>query len=282
MSVMIGHARIDEQGKATGGESGDQNGREIRVQNWYDGGWGFLARPKNPVAAEYIAAACEAGCDNDNLGYDQGGRNTGLQKAKKVNWDLSKILNPSEFDCSSFVTCCIQASGIQIWCGGNAPTTRTLRKVLEQSGEFEILTDEKYLTGPDYLMRGDTLCKPGSHTVIVLSDGDKAREAIDDAPDEAAPEKNRNEIRSETTYLVALPLLQKGDSGPIMEVIQTLLILAGFSPGGVDGEYGSRTKAAVKELQHRAEIEEDGIVGGETWPVLLKAVGYRWREPELL
>lgn len=270
MSVKIGYSRIDEHGRATGGEAGDQNGKEIRIQNWYNGGWGFLARPKNPVVAEYIAAACEAGCANDNLGYDQSGRNTGLQEAKKVNWDLSKIMNPSEFDCSSFVTCCIMAGGIQIWSGGNAPTTRTLRKVLEQSGEFQILTDEKYLTGTDYVMRGDTLCKPDSHTVIVLSDGDKAREVIDEAPDEAAPEGPRNEIRSRVTYSVTLPLVQKGDSGPIVEVIQSLLILAECDPGEVDGEYGSKTKASVKELQHRAGIEEDGIVGGETWAVLVK------------
>ena len=267
MSVKIGHARIDENGRATGGESGDQNSKEIRIQNWYDGGWAFLARPKNPVAAEYIAAACEAGCANENLGYDQTGRNTGLQEAKKVNRDLSKILNPSEFDCSSFVTCCIQASGIQIWSGGNAPTTRTLRKVLEQSGEFQILTDEKYLTGPDYVMRGDTLCKPDSHTVIVLTDGDKAREIESLEPEQKGPQ---NEIRSGVTYSIVLPLVQKGDSGPIVGTIQGLLVLAGREPGFLDNEFGSATKAAVEDLQRRAGITVDGIVGGETWPVLLK------------
>lgn len=273
MSVKIGHARIDENGRATGGESGDQNSKEIRIQNWYDGGWAFLARPKNPVAAEYIAAACEAGCANENLGYDQTGRNTGLQEAKKVNWDLSKILNPSEFDCSSFVTCCILAGGIQIWSGGNAPTTRTLRKVLEQSGEFQILTDEKYLTGPDYVMRGDTLCKPDSHTVIVLTDGDKARETIDEAADEEASEGPKNEIRSGVTYSIVLPLVQTGDSGPIVAALQVLLTLHGVvapeEEWAVDGIYGPKTKEAVKEVQRRAGKTKDGIVGGETWPVLL-------------
>ena len=35
MSVKIGSARIDENGHAHGGQSGDQTGKEVSTQAWY-------------------------------------------------------------------------------------------------------------------------------------------------------------------------------------------------------------------------------------------------------
>ena len=36
MAVLIGSARSDERGKATGGKAGDQkNGKEVSTQDWY-------------------------------------------------------------------------------------------------------------------------------------------------------------------------------------------------------------------------------------------------------
>ena len=58
MAIRIGHASIDETGKISGGAAGDQNGKEVCIRNWYNGGWGFLARAKNAGTAEKIAAAC--------------------------------------------------------------------------------------------------------------------------------------------------------------------------------------------------------------------------------
>jgi len=41
MSVLIVEAYSDENGKARGGQPGDQNGKEIRVREWYEraDGW---------------------------------------------------------------------------------------------------------------------------------------------------------------------------------------------------------------------------------------------------
>ena len=174
MTIRIGHASIDENGKATGGASGDQNGKEVCIRNWYNGGWEFLVRPKNNAVAEKMALACEAGCANNNIGYDQNQRNTLNTQARKVNYDLSKITTPCETDCSAFVSVCVLAAGVDLDYEGNLPTTRTLQSKLTQTGAFEIYTDSQYLTGTDYLRRGDILCKAGSHTVMVLSNGAKA------------------------------------------------------------------------------------------------------------
>ena len=65
MSVKIGSARIDENGKAHGGAAGDQTGKEVSTQSWYahTKGW-VLLRAKSAEARERIARCMQAACDN--------------------------------------------------------------------------------------------------------------------------------------------------------------------------------------------------------------------------
>ena len=255
MTVKIGHASIDENGCAQGGAAGDQTGREICIRDWYDKGWNVLLRAKDSAVRKAIAENCIAACKNENLGYDQSQRNTGLQKASAVGWDLSKIAERAEFDCSSLTAACVQASGVDIWSGGNAPTTRTLESVLISTAAFEALRERRYLDSTEYLLEGDILLKPGSHVVMVLENG--------------TGENRSNEISGRVTYAVVLPLVKRGDKGELVRSIQQLLVLRDADPDGVDGDFGRKTKAAVEKLQARAGIEVDGKVGIDTWSVLL-------------
>ena len=174
MAVKIGHASIDENGKISGGTTGDQTGKEVCIRTWYSKPWGFVLRCKDLFKAEKMAIACEQGCANDKIGYDQAQRNTLYTQAKKVNYDLSKIATACECDCSSFMTICAIAAGIKITYGTNAPTTSTMKTVFNNTGEFDILTESKYLTSDSYLKRGDILVKAGSHTAMVLENGSNA------------------------------------------------------------------------------------------------------------
>jgi hypothetical protein len=175
MAVKIGHARYGESG-ITNQTPGDSTGREVCIGTWYsmDSNKSYVARPKSRTFAEKQAQACEAGCKNDRIGYDQTNRNTAYTEAKKVSYDLSKIKTNCETDCSAFMILCAIAAGVtKLGYTGNAPTTSTMRSNLERTGKYEILTDKKYLTSSDYLLRGDIVVKPGSHTFMVLSDGAK-------------------------------------------------------------------------------------------------------------
>lgn len=265
MAIKIGHASKDENSKITGGAAGDQTGKEVCVRSWYNGKWEFVARPKKKELAEKMAATCEAGCKNPNIGYDQGGRNSLRAEAKKVGYDLSRITVPCECDCSSFMGVCVEAAGIKLP-EGNGPTTATLRKVLEATGEFEILTEEKYLTSDKYLHRGDILCKASSHTVMVVEDGSKAGEGT------AAVKEKPVTIY----YSVRLPLLVRGSEGEAVKNLQRLLVAHGYDLGkygpkgdGVDGEFGSSTENALKAFQKANGLEVDGKCGPKTWAKLL-------------
>lgn len=172
MSVIIGHASIDENKKIKNGQAGDQTGKEVCTREWYNKNWDVVLRCDIPELVEKMAIACERGCANNNIGYDQNQRNSLRVQAYKNNFNLSKISAPCETDCSAFMTVCAECAGVAIpYNNGNAPTTRTMRKAFLSTGLFHALTESKYRNSSDYLKRGDILVKEGSHTVMVLSNG---------------------------------------------------------------------------------------------------------------
>lgn len=174
MAIKIGHASNGENG-GTGNVAGDQTGKEVCISTWYSNSWGTLIRCKDSGKAEKMAQACEAGCKNDKIGYDMDQRNTLNTQAKKVDYNLSKIITACECDCSSFMTVCAQAAGINVpYSSGNAPTTSTMKDKFNSTGMFQVLTESKYLTSDKYLKRGDILVRSGKHTIMALEYGAEA------------------------------------------------------------------------------------------------------------
>ena len=165
MIVKIGHAYSDERSRARGGKSGDQTGKEVLIQNWYNKGWSAVFRAKEANIAEKIAKAAEQACLNNKIGYDQGQRTTLYEQAKKLDWDISKITEDCECDCSSLVSVCVNAAGISV---SKDMYTGNQKAVLQATKKFDILTSAEYLTAPNNLKRGDILLGPG-HTAIVVS-----------------------------------------------------------------------------------------------------------------
>ncbi|MCC5635421.1 peptidoglycan-binding protein [Nostoc sp. CHAB 5844] len=66
------------------------------------------------------------------------------------------------------------------------------------------------------------------------------------------------------------PILRLGMSGEDVVTLQKQLKRFGFLKSGIDGDFGRTTEAAVKALQRRYGLEEDGVAGGATWEILLR------------
>lgn len=65
------------------------------------------------------------------------------------------------------------------------------------------------------------------------------------------------------------PLLRRGDRGPAVSRLQSLLRIAGFDPGAIDGIFGARTQAALIAFQQSVrELEVTGVADIETWTAL--------------
>ena len=255
MAVRIGSARVDENGHATGGKPGDQTGKEVSTQNWYlhSKGWRVF-RPLEAAAAEKIAYAMQAACDNPKIGYDQSDRLTLYYAARDYGFDPAKVKTNVETDCSALVRVCCAHAGIKL------PnfTTPGEPKVLLESHAFMELVGDKYQKASGYLKRGDVLVTPvQGHTVVVLTDGERAEETP------VIP-----------SYALGDRLLRNGSGGTDVKELQNALIELGYDCGawGADGDFGDATEIAVKAFQARSALEEDGIVGPKTVAALRKAL----------
>jgi peptidoglycan hydrolase-like protein with peptidoglycan-binding domain len=73
-----------------------------------------------------------------------------------------------------------------------------------------------------------------------------------------------------------MPTLAEGSSGAVVSSLQTVLTNGApgewnVAPGGIDGNFGSKTKASVEAFQAWGGVAADGIVGDQTWAVSLHA-----------
>ena len=272
MSIKIGQASADENRKASGGAAGDQTGGEVHIRTWYSSPWDTVLRPKSPELAEKSAAACEAACTNNKIGYDQGSRNTLYIYAKLVGFDLAKIADACECDCSSLMHVCAIAGGAKLPYGYNGMWTGNMVEGFTANGDYEVLREAKYLTSDAYLRRGDILLNSKSHTAMALENGSKSGEQNPPAADGGTPlSQGGQEIAPTggTVMLTPLPLLKKGSKGSAVWAMQTLLTDRGYSTEGVDSDFGSNTEKALKRFQSANGLEADGQCGKMTWAKLI-------------
>lgn len=167
MSIRVGSARHDENGKYSGGKKGDQIQKsstndilgEVSMQNFYihSKGW-FILRPISVAIADKIAQAMNDLCDNNQAGYSQG------CQRKTCDDIYSRI--PFNVDCSKAVRDCIYSATHKDV--GNF-TTASEVAVLEKSGLFnKHIAFKSLIQTPIY--NGDVLVtKTKGHTVIVVS-----------------------------------------------------------------------------------------------------------------
>ena len=208
MAVYVASARIDENGKAYGGSAGDQNGKEVSTQAWYDYEkdhkdipW-VLLRCTDPEKRKKIAKCMRDAYINAFIGYDQHQRDSLYEAVKDKGFDVNTLKKAVETDCSALVRVCVCFAGID--CPNFRTTTQA--SVLVKTGFFKKITDPKYTKSPDYLLEGDILVssKQG-HTVVVLNDGAKAANDPDwtDTPGETPPGKDANIPTDTNTVTVA-------------------------------------------------------------------------------
>lgn len=223
----------------------------------------------------------EAWAADDSHGYDQAQR-----------WG-------PDYDCSSAVISAWEAAGVPVKSGG-ATYTGNMRGVFLRCGFTDVTADVNLTSGAG-LKRGDVLLNVRHHTAMYCGGGTEVEASINEhggttggatgdqtgrefltrtyrnypwdcvlryTGDDTAAE--RYKPKSTYFYSVQLPLLQLGTEGSAVTAVQALLVVRGYSPGGIDGIYGEQTAQAVTAYQAAAGLEADGEVGGDTWSALLK------------
>ena len=235
MSTIV-HASCDENRRIKGGNAGDQTGKEVCTRDWYSKPWAYVLRPKDSNIAEKAVRTAVSLANSNKVGYDQNQRNSLYNELKKHDNNV----DPCETDCSAFVTACYIVAGVsQLNYTSNAPTTSTMVKTFLATGQFEVLTDAKYLRIDALLKRGDILVKPGSHAVIVVQTSNPHKEPI--------------------------TLVKQGLKGSIVKWVQWHLVRKGYLDWNqIDGDAGPKTHNAIVTFQKANNLVTDGLVGGKT------------------
>ena len=284
MAVRIGHASLSETGTVNG-VKGDSTKKEVCTRNWYKKPWDYMAIHPDATIREKHAAAVEAACNNNNIGYGQSDRNTLYKEAKAVGYDLAKITNKCNCDCSALQNLAALVSGAKgVTYGSNGWTTSTMKSKLKAAG-YKIIEDATILESSAYCVRGAIYVKAGSHTVCGLDNGSKYKTTLSKAganattvtKTESATVKMEYTTTKTTTTTneknctVTLKTLKKGSKNDNVKALQILLNGRGYSCGksGADGDFGSDTLKAVKAYQNDKCPPADGVVGPETWSKLL-------------
>lgn len=308
MAVRISNCAHNEVGKWIGGKAGDQTGHEWEIRDWYkySKGWKCVLRYPDKSVREKFADLGEKAARNNNIGYDMGvDRDTYWPLLVKANYDPSKIAKPCETDCSGGVIADVRATGFLM----NIPAlrnitstyTKNMRSGFKAAG-FIVLTDSKYLTSSDYLLRGDILLNDDHHTCTVLDNGAKsgsssssstAKKSVSEIAKEVIAGKWGNgavrisklkaagydptAVQKEVDRLLAAEKpknpyptptvnVKKGSKGNNVRWVQWELKRLGYDLGkyGIDGDFGSATDKAVRAFQKKHKLTVDGIVGKNT------------------
>ncbi|MEA5047888.1 MAG: SH3 domain-containing protein [Eubacteriales bacterium] len=180
MSIQIGHAVMDENGKTVGLTPGDQTGKEIALATWYAKNksgrvWQYYLECTDSSMAERAARYMEQICENSAFGYSQG---------KTQRWDGYRSIKAKggavsgasgDFDCSSLVISCYLFAGLNLQPDGY---TGNLRTKFLATGKFKCYSDSAH-TGTDKLAtRGGVYLRSG-HVLMALEDGGGAGTAAE-------------------------------------------------------------------------------------------------------
>lgn len=266
MGIIIGSARIDENGHAHGGQAGDQTGREVSMQAYYrhSGGWRAF-RLKDPSQAKRMAYAMKAACTNDNWGYDQYQRLSGMKKVAPYGYDPAKLSTPAETDCSNLVRVCFRyATGKD---PGDFDTSGEASALLDTGLVDEVSFDQVTGTG---LKEGDILVtRQKGHTVSVTDGPERT---------DAGTTKTAGSATQKVTggdYTFTLPIIKQGSKGNAVLLFQEIFISRNLKLNWkqkdleLDGICGPDTVAAIRWYQKQRGLTADGECGKNTWSDLL-------------
>lgn len=248
MKYIIGSARIDENGKITGGKAGDQKQKsipdmkgEVSQQAFYDvGKWGYVLRTKIIQAAISIALSMIQACNNPNVGYNQSKRLEIIKYGTGSN-------EPVNCDCSTLVRQCVREAGIEV---GNF-TTLNEANVLVGTGAFDRIPYNKGMK----LYTGDILVtKTKGHTVVVTEG------------------ESRDMATTENSSEVASPTVKKGSKGENARLLQHNLNQCGYNLAE-DGDFGKLSTAALVRWQYANGLTADGIYGPKSCAKMKHLIG---------
>lgn len=199
-----------------------------------------------------------------------------------------------DYDCSSAVISAWELAGVPVKTNG-ATYTGNMRGVFLRCG-FKDVTGSVNMTTGAGLQRGDVLLNIRHHTAMYCGNGMEVEASINEnggvtggmtgdqtgreflvrpyrnypwdcvlrytgaEPDTVSATKKPTQF-----VTVELPMLEDGQTGVVVAMLQTALKYLGYDPKWIDGEFGTRTRDMLMAYQAEHGLEADGICGVATY-----------------
>jgi peptidoglycan hydrolase-like protein with peptidoglycan-binding domain len=94
----------------------------------------------------------------------------------------------------------------------------------------------------------------------------------------AAPDTYPYQLARPTKRGLQWPIVKSGSRGFVVRALQQLLNARGYRVS-VDGRFAAQTKSVVQRFQRAKGLSVDGLVGGQTWEVLVPTLRRGTRGP---
>lgn len=279
--MSISNCGHDERNRYSGGQAGDQTGREWYIRPWWNDSWNVVLRHPDAKTRALIADMAIKAAQNDLVGYDQNERLTFWNHLKASNYDPAQITVKCEADCSSGVGAIVKGAGYRL--GNKAMqnvnhsiTTWNERNALKAAG-FQVLTDSKYLTSDAYLLAGDILLNESRHTAINVTNGSKSGGSS--ATVSPSTSTSSGKLSVDGYWGVATTkALQKALGTTVDGIVsgQDANDMASVNRGGLvsaSWKTGRGGSQMVRALQRKIGVSVDGYFGKNTCKALQRYLG---------
>ena len=220
MSVKVVEALQAEGGGKTG-VAGDQTGNEIVIRTFKRRSYNFSSclRCIDVEMANRAVGYAKRIAECSQFGYSQEHRWNGAKQIERVGVDNIEYAGAGDFDCSSLVLSCYRFAGLPIKMTGY---TGNMTEILLKSNKFRDAAD--VLTDIEYAHVGDVLVAPGTHTLMIITNGSKY--ATDDDEYDTPPSDRYVYVKGENVRIrtgagKTFPttwIAHKGDTFPLCEI----------------------------------------------------------------
>lgn len=210
----------------------------------------------------------ESGCNPKNL------QNTGNKKLNMTDEEYTEAVDSGKYTKTQFMADS-QGYGLAQWTYFSRKgalydyAKRSSRSIGDLQMQLEFLLAEiKLYKGVWQVLKVATSLRETTETVMLQYErpADQSETAI--AKRCAIAEQFYNEFCPEEVT-VQMPVLKRGAKGYCVKVLQILLKGLGYDCGEVDESFGPKVETAVKKFQEEHGFEKDGMVGVDTWDLLL-------------
>ena len=191
---------------------------------------------------------------------------------EKCKWNNTRI-----FDCRGFTKDCLERAGVIKLEGGGATSQYNYNGNWVKKGKISEMPNVVCC-----VFQYNSSTNKMAHTGLHVGDGKIIHCSVNVQTGSTSDKSWTNYAIPKGLYddneinnageVISMKTVKKGSKGEEVKQLQTMLKALGYDCGLADGNFGAKTDAAVRAFQEKEGLLIDGIVGKQTWTLLISKI----------